>query len=104
MTRSLLILCALLAAQSALADDDLLPKPPGAQTPAQTPAPAPAPGQSSPQPAAGDPRAACAADDQNLCAGVQPGGGRIIACLKQHKNQVSDGCKQAILKATRGST
>src|SRR5260370_27991466 len=45
-------------------------------------------------------RAACEADIQNLCAGVQPGGGKILACLKQHKDQVSDGCKQAVIKAT----
>jgi hypothetical protein len=44
-------------------------------------------------------RAACETDVQKLCAGVQPGGGRIIACLKEHKDQVSDGCKQAISKA-----
>jgi hypothetical protein len=44
-------------------------------------------------------RAACASDLQRLCAGVQSGGGRIIACLKQHKDQVSDGCKHAILSA-----
>jgi hypothetical protein len=44
-------------------------------------------------------RAACQADVQKLCAGVQPGGGRIVACLKEHKDEVSDGCKQAIAKA-----
>lgn len=44
-------------------------------------------------------RAACASDVQKLCAGVPSGGGRIIACLKEHKDQVSDGCKQAILGA-----
>jgi hypothetical protein len=44
-------------------------------------------------------RAACETDVQKLCAGVQPGGGRIVACLKEHKDQVSDGCKQAISKA-----
>jgi hypothetical protein len=42
-------------------------------------------------------RVACASDVQKLCAGVPSGGGRIVACLKQHKDQVSDGCKQAIL-------
>ena len=52
-----------------------------------------APGQSS------DPRTACASDVQKLCAGVQPGGGRVLACLKQHKDEVSDGCKQAVLAA-----
>jgi hypothetical protein len=56
--------------------------------------------QSSPaQGAANDARAACAQDAQKLCANVQPGGGRIIACLKQHQDQVSDSCKQAIAKA-----
>jgi hypothetical protein len=40
-------------------------------------------------------RAACAEDVQKLCAGVQPGGGRIVACLKEHKDSLSDGCKRA---------
>jgi len=44
-------------------------------------------------------RAACQTDVQKLCAGVQPGGGRIVACLKEHKDEVSDSCKQAIAKA-----
>jgi hypothetical protein len=49
-------------------------------------------------------RAACETDIQKLCPSVQPGGGRILACLKQHKDQVTDVCKQAVLKATKGST
>src|SRR5271155_5542380 len=40
-------------------------------------------------------RAACAEDAQKLCAGVQPGGGRIVACLKEHKDSLSDQCKRA---------
>jgi hypothetical protein len=52
----------------------------------------------SPQ-ALADGRTACASDVQKLCAGVAPGGGRIIACLKQHQADVSDGCKQAIARA-----
>jgi hypothetical protein len=40
-------------------------------------------------------RTACADDAQKLCAGVQPGGGRIVACLKEHKDSLSDQCKQA---------
>jgi len=44
-------------------------------------------------------RAACQADAQNLCSGVQAGGGRIINCLAQHKDAVSDACKQALMKA-----
>jgi len=40
-------------------------------------------------------QAACADDAQKLCAGVQPGGGRIVACLREHKDSLSDRCKQA---------
>jgi hypothetical protein len=43
-------------------------------------------------------RAACQADLQKLCAGVQPGGGRIKQCLKEHKDQVSTGCKSALVE------
>ncbi len=50
-----------------------------------------------PQPS--DARTACASDVQKLCAGVPAGGGRVLTCLKQHKDEVSDGCKQAILAA-----
>src|SRR5271170_8155130 len=44
-------------------------------------------------------RAACTADAQKFCAGVAPGGGRIIACLKEHKDSLSDQCKQAAAQA-----
>jgi hypothetical protein len=44
-------------------------------------------------------RAACQADAQNVCPGVQAGGGRILNCLAQHKDTVSDACKQALIKA-----
>ena len=40
---------------------------------------------------------------QKLCSNVQTGGGRIIACLKQHKEEVSDRCKQAIVSAMQQS-
>jgi len=48
-------------------------------------------------------RDACASDVQTLCAGVAPGGGRIIACLEQHKQAVSEGCRNAVLSATTGA-
>jgi hypothetical protein len=48
-----------------------------------------------------DLRAACQTDAQNLCAGVQSGGGRIISCLAQHKDALSDTCKQALMKAAQ---
>jgi hypothetical protein len=104
MTRSLLpfIFCTVIAAQAALADD-LLPSPPSSTPPsAQTPA-QPPPAQAPSLQAVADARAACETDIQKLCPGVQPGGGRILACLKQHKDQVSDACKQAVVKATKGS-
>jgi len=40
-------------------------------------------------------RAACTADAKKFCAAVQPGGGRVVACLKEHKDELSDGCKKA---------
>ena len=39
---------------------------------------------------------ACKADVEKLCPGVQPGEGRIAACLMDKRRQVSDGCKTAI--------
>ena len=34
-------------------------------------------------------------DIRALCAGSEPGGGKVMMCLKSHKDQVSDGCKAA---------
>jgi hypothetical protein len=51
------------------------------------------------QPGSSGPRAACRADVDKLCPGVQPGGGRIIACLQQNEAQVSAACKEALAKA-----
>jgi hypothetical protein len=45
-------------------------------------------------------RAGCTEDAQRLCANVQPGGGRILACLKEHKDTLSDKCKLAAQQAT----
>ena len=46
----------------------------------------------------------CKADFERLCPGVQPGGGRIIGCLKAHKEEVSIGCGKALqaIKAKMG--
>jgi len=38
---------------------------------------------------------ACRGDYQRLCAGVQPGNGAILTCLRQHEDAVSAGCKAA---------
>lgn len=44
--------------------------------------------------------ASCADDVRALCAGVQRGGGRIVACLRQHKDALSPQCKQAAAQAS----
>jgi len=54
--------------------------------------------------AAADPLAYCKADVARLCPGVEPGGGRIIGCLKARKMEVSVGCAKALqaMKAKMG--
>jgi hypothetical protein len=41
-------------------------------------------------------RQACAGDYKSLCSGVQPGGGRIIACLQQNAAKLSPDCQKAL--------
>ena len=40
----------------------------------------------------------CKSDVARLCPGVEPGGGRIVGCLKAHKMEVSVGCAKALQK------
>ncbi|HWK86918.1 MAG TPA: cysteine rich repeat-containing protein [Xanthobacteraceae bacterium] len=40
-------------------------------------------------------RAACKDDFQKLCKGVMPGGGRVMKCLSEHKDKVSEACRKA---------
>jgi len=47
--------------------------------------------------------AGCADDAHKFCSDVPSGGGRIIACLKQHKDSLSDQCKQAAAQASKMS-
>ena len=58
----------------------------------------PAAAQSAP-PSAAQPRTACAADVRTLCADVTPGGGRIMQCMKEKRDQLSEGCKSALIAA-----
>ena len=44
-------------------------------------------------------RNACAADYRAHCAGVQPGEGRAIACLKSNAATLSPGCQKALMAA-----
>jgi hypothetical protein len=48
--------------------------------------------------AAPDVKAACMADYLALCASVPLGGGRVVACMKEHRAQVSTACKVAVLQ------
>jgi Cysteine rich repeat len=41
----------------------------------------------------------CRGDYDRLCAGVQPGGGRVLACLQNHASQLSATCGQAMPRA-----
>jgi Cysteine rich repeat len=45
-------------------------------------------------------RAGCTDDAQKFCANVAPGGGRIVQCLKDHMDSLSDKCKQAAQQVT----
>jgi hypothetical protein len=42
---------------------------------------------------------ACAGDVKSLCAGVQPGDGRVKACIKSHFGDVAAPCQAALVKA-----
>jgi Skp family chaperone for outer membrane proteins len=42
---------------------------------------------------------ACASDVKSQCAGIQPGDGRIKACIKSHFNDVSAPCQAVLVKA-----
>jgi hypothetical protein len=41
-------------------------------------------------------RAACQGDAKKLCAGVAPGGGRVLECLAKQKGSLSDPCKAVV--------
>jgi len=39
---------------------------------------------------------ACKADFQKYCAGVVPGGGRVIACLQKQMSKLSPDCQKVV--------
>jgi hypothetical protein len=39
---------------------------------------------------------ACASDIKAMCGSIQPGGGRIRDCMREHRAQLSMACKAAI--------
>lgn len=46
---------------------------------------------------------ACRPDVEKFCSGVEPGGGRIIECLREHKAQLSPDCAKMFEAAGRGA-
>jgi hypothetical protein len=42
----------------------------------------------------------CAGDVKKLCAGIQPGEGRIKACIKSHLGELSQACEDRLLTVT----
>jgi len=48
--------------------------------------------------------AACKADRQTLCQGVERGGGRIVRCLKDNAAKLSPGCSRAMAGLQGGPT
>ncbi len=40
----------------------------------------------------------CMSDIKRLCKGIEPGGGRVLQCLKANKKGMSVGCAQALQK------
>lgn len=42
---------------------------------------------------------ACGSDIKKLCADVQPGGGRIMQCMKANEAELSNTCKSALATA-----
>jgi hypothetical protein len=70
---------------------------PGGAAPAAT---APAAGhQLSPREQAMALRSKCSGDFQKLCSGVQPGGGRGVACLREHASALTPACRGALMSA-----
>ena len=41
----------------------------------------------------------CNTDVRALCAGVQPGGGRVLACLQSHIGEINTNCSSVLAKA-----
>src|SRR5205085_7675607 len=44
-------------------------------------------------------RQACGTDIQQYCAGVEPGDGRLRACVQEHFAAFSETCKQALVSS-----
>ena len=55
-----------------------------------------APAMAADTPAPKTDMSACKADAEKLCPGIQPGGGRLAGCFKEHKKDLSADCKKEL--------
>jgi len=46
-------------------------------------------------------RSACMGDYEKFCKGVEPGGGRIIACLSKSSDKLTANCKKVLTAAEK---
>lgn len=46
-------------------------------------------------------RSACMGDYQKFCKGIEPGGGRIIACLSKSSDKLTAECKKVLVAAEK---
>jgi hypothetical protein len=46
-------------------------------------------------------RDACGGDFEKFCKGTAPGGGRIIACLAKHNDQLTPACQKVLTAAEK---
>ena len=46
-------------------------------------------------------RTACMDDYKKFCAGVQPGGGRILQCLREREKELTPACRDGLAKTGR---
>jgi hypothetical protein len=44
-------------------------------------------------------RSVCRADFARLCSNEKPGGGRVIACFKEHASELSPECRDGLMRA-----
>jgi Cysteine rich repeat len=97
-------------AQASPAPAPPLPAPSGAAT-EPAPEPSAVPPAAAPPPRSYPPmsprqelallRQSCGADYRAFCADVQPGGGRVIACLRDNGPSLSPRCRSALMGARR---
>jgi hypothetical protein len=104
LMKSMIALCAvLLALVAAPIAAPAQNAPPGAEEGAPPGGPGemgpPGAGQMAPGGPGSGAMAACRGDMAQFCGGLQPGGGRIRTCIREHFSQLSPGCKQALIQA-----